>query len=257
VCSLLWLDGSEEQAELPDNLEEPNGETFSEQVVLEFVDGAGEKMTRAIQPDPVQGRVQRRKRVGQPWRRADHDQGSCAVVAPQRSFEDEGILGHGGSESELRETERMRQALSDSVVIRFTEVTNWTDPETGEAVLSNRHSLEATVVQQDANETIVIDGQGDVVGSWPTQVVDRIAWVRRWGDEPRPADELPRVGTKEWLEQVKRAHPNAYQPWTEAEDEQLREESGSGKTVREIAASHERRPSAIDRRLQKLGITLS
>jgi hypothetical protein len=166
-------------------------------------------------------------------------------------------LRQGGSKSELRETERMRQTLSDSVVIRFTEVTNWTDPATGEVILSNRHSLEARAVQQDAKVTIVIDGQGDVVGSWPTRVVDRIAWVRNSGDEPRPANEPPRVGTKEWLEQVKQEHPNAYQPWTLAEDEQLREEFGSGMAVREIAASHERRPSAIHSRLKKLEITPS
>lgn len=257
MCSLLWRDGSEEKADLADNLEEPTARPFRIQVVLEFVDVVGEKVTRAIQADPVRSGVQRRERFGQPWRRGDHDQGLFTVVAQHRSPEDEGILGHGGSESELREPERMRQALSDSVVIRFTEVTNWTDPETGEVILSNQHSLEAKVVQQDANETIVIDGQGDLVGSWPTEVVDRISWVRRCGDEPRPVDELPRAGTKEWLEQVKRAHPNAYQPWTEAEDEQLREESGSGMTVREIAGEHQRRPSAIASRLKKLGITPS
>lgn len=149
----------------------------------------------------------------------------------------------------------MSRQPQDTVVIRFTKVTKWIDPDNGEVVLSNRHSLAAKLVQQNALETTVVDDQGEVIGSWPTQLVDRISWIQRAGSEPPTTDELPSVGTKEWLERVKRAHPNAYRPWAEAEDEQLREESASGLSALELADLHQRRPSAIEARLKRLGIT--
>lgn len=142
-------------------------------------------------------------------------------------------------------------------MIRFTEVTKWIDPDNSEVVLSNRHSLAARLVQQDALETTVVDDQGEVVGSWPTHLVERISWVHHAGNEPAASDEPPSVGSKEWLERVKLAHPNAYQSWTEAEDAQLREEFAAGLSVSEVADIHQRRPSAIEARQKRLGITSS
>ena len=53
---------------------------------------------------------------------------------------------------------------------------------------------------------------------------------------------------------ARQEHPNAYEPWTEGADEQLKQMWSEGKSVQEIADHFGRKPSAIITRMKKLGI---
>lgn len=48
--------------------------------------------------------------------------------------------------------------------------------------------------------------------------------------------------------------PNGWNPWTQAEDNQLRSEHANGQSVASIAKNHGRTRAAIDARLLKLGL---
>ena len=56
------------------------------------------------------------------------------------------------------------------------------------------------------------------------------------------------------MEMAKQKHPRAYLPWTEREDAELVTLHGAGKSKEEIAAHFQRQSSAIQSRLQKLGL---
>lgn len=53
---------------------------------------------------------------------------------------------------------------------------------------------------------------------------------------------------------ARQEHPNAYEPWTEKADEQLKQMWSEGKSVQEIADHFGRKPSAIITRMKKLGL---
>ena len=53
---------------------------------------------------------------------------------------------------------------------------------------------------------------------------------------------------------ARQEHPNAYEPWTEGADEQLKHMWSEGKSVQEIAEHFGRKPSAIITRMKKLGL---
>lgn len=53
---------------------------------------------------------------------------------------------------------------------------------------------------------------------------------------------------------ARQEHPNAYEPWTEEADEQLKQMWSEGKSVQEIAEHFGRKPSAIITRMKKLGL---
>ena len=53
---------------------------------------------------------------------------------------------------------------------------------------------------------------------------------------------------------ARQEHPNAYNPWTQEEDEKLRQMWSNGKSVNEIAEYFARKKSAIIIRAKKLGI---
>lgn len=53
---------------------------------------------------------------------------------------------------------------------------------------------------------------------------------------------------------ARQEHPNAYEPWTEEADEQLKQMWSEGKSVQEIADHFGRKPSAIITRMKKLGL---
>jgi DNA-binding CsgD family transcriptional regulator len=56
------------------------------------------------------------------------------------------------------------------------------------------------------------------------------------------------------LDDIRQAHPHAYEKWTPAEDERLRQLSREGKSVKELADALQRQPGAIRSRLGKLGL---
>lgn len=53
---------------------------------------------------------------------------------------------------------------------------------------------------------------------------------------------------------ARQEHPNAYEPWIEEADEQLKQMWSEGKSVQEIADHFGRKPSAIITRMKKLGL---
>lgn len=54
------------------------------------------------------------------------------------------------------------------------------------------------------------------------------------------------------MHRIKRQHPRAYLPWTDKEVQLLAQEIAEGKTLDEIAAFHQRQPSAIQSRMRVL-----
>ena len=57
----------------------------------------------------------------------------------------------------------------------------------------------------------------------------------------------------ERLKRIRISHPNAYNKWTEFDDEMLRQEFANGATVPELSKLFRRQPSAIRSRIRKLG----
>lgn len=56
------------------------------------------------------------------------------------------------------------------------------------------------------------------------------------------------------LDRIRQEYPRAYEKWTGAEDEELREKHAAGKNVPELATALGRQPGAILSRLRKLGL---
>ncbi|MEG1334479.1 MAG: hypothetical protein RSD11_12570 [Bacteroides sp.] len=49
-------------------------------------------------------------------------------------------------------------------------------------------------------------------------------------------------------------HPNAYNPWLQADDDRLKQLLGEGKTIKELADIFERKEGGIQSRIKKLGL---
>jgi DNA-binding NarL/FixJ family response regulator len=66
------------------------------------------------------------------------------------------------------------------------------------------------------------------------------------------------AGSPKWsaerLAEVRRKHPRAYDKWTTAEDDRLKDMLSDGAAVAQIARELERQPSAIRSRLNRLGL---
>jgi hypothetical protein len=60
------------------------------------------------------------------------------------------------------------------------------------------------------------------------------------------------TAAQERLDEIRRAHPNAYLPWTPEQEELLATRFGAGATVAELAAELGRQPGGIEARLEKL-----
>ena len=56
------------------------------------------------------------------------------------------------------------------------------------------------------------------------------------------------------LDQIRKNYPRAYENWTEIEDNQIMNEYAQGKTIPQIAITHQRRTGTIRSRLKKLGL---
>ena len=56
------------------------------------------------------------------------------------------------------------------------------------------------------------------------------------------------------LDEIKQAHPRAYEKWTAEEDERLKSQYQSGLDIPTLATMFQRQPSAIKSRLYKLGL---
>ena len=66
----------------------------------------------------------------------------------------------------------------------------------------------------------------------------------------------PRRGPKSYsVEQKRQMYPRAYDPWTEEEEERLKEGFARGLSVEQLAQQHGRGPTAIRSRLERLGLS--
>ena len=63
-----------------------------------------------------------------------------------------------------------------------------------------------------------------------------------------------KTGKSYTLDEKRRTHPKAYEPWTEEEDHRLEAGFAQGLSVDQLAQRHARAPSAIERRLERLGL---
>lgn len=153
----------------------------------------------------------------------------------------------------------------DLVVVRFAWPVDGLDPIDGDQFRSDRHRVAAARAHQDPTDTTFISSQGEIVARWDTSAIISILWPNAQVFDPpapetRPAQQTapPQannpVGSREWLDDVKRRHPRAYAPWSADEDSELARELESGLPIREMANRHQRRTSAISSRLQKLGL---
>lgn len=65
--------------------------------------------------------------------------------------------------------------------------------------------------------------------------------------------EPPRQHPPTYVARVRLTHPQAYQPWSPAEDERLLAERARGHGIGHLARTFQRNPGAIISRLRKLG----
>jgi hypothetical protein len=110
--------------------------------------------------------------------------------------------------------------------------------------------------------TTFVDEDGEILGEWMTQDIARLEWKGAVEQtEASPGTDIPNrvvrhpVGSVEWRTQVVARHPRAYQKWSAAEDDQLREESARGDAIQTMSAAHQRQPGGIRSRLDKLGLS--
>ena len=65
---------------------------------------------------------------------------------------------------------------------------------------------------------------------------------------------LPSESSTKTFEQVREKHPNAYRPWSKAQDEDLKLSFNSGVSVADLTKKFGRKRGAINSRLEKLGL---
>lgn len=71
-------------------------------------------------------------------------------------------------------------------------------------------------------------------------------------EEALELDKLSDSNYQERLAEIKQQHPNAYEPWTERQEEILTQMHKGGAPVKAIASALKRQPSAIKSRIRKL-----
>jgi hypothetical protein len=73
------------------------------------------------------------------------------------------------------------------------------------------------------------------------------------------ADQMtaPRKATgNQWIEEIRRTYPNAYQPWTDEDDQRLSSLYADRVPIKELSTTFGRQPSAINSRLRHLGLVV-
>jgi hypothetical protein len=56
--------------------------------------------------------------------------------------------------------------------------------------------------------------------------------------------------------QARQRNPQAFEPWTKEEEQQVRRRYEAGESIQAIARAHKRSPRAIELRLERLGVPL-
>jgi len=69
-----------------------------------------------------------------------------------------------------------------------------------------------------------------------------------------PSEKVNGKFSEEYVEKIRKDHPNAFQPWTKEDEELLTALFNDGKTVIELSKSFQRNEGGIKSRLAKLGL---
>ena len=145
------------------------------------------------------------------------------------------------------------QQLTDEIVtVKFTEPVEGADPDDGETVLASRHRVLCSGLRQDRHDTLLVDAAGQVVGRWPTALVERIDWSPKLtltvvgGRSPTAGQERMRA--------IREKHPQAFKRWEPDEDDRLASEFRDGRTIAELVDLHGRARGGITARLLHLGL---
>jgi len=147
----------------------------------------------------------------------------------------------------------MQDQLTDEILtIRFTEPVEGNDPDDGEVVLAARHRVLAVGLRQDRLDTLFLDAEGQIVGRWPTCLVERIDWTPKLsvtvagGRKPAAGQERMRA--------IREKYPQAFKRWDHDEEQRLIAEFHAGRTMAELVALHGRARGGITARLIHLGL---
>ncbi len=101
-------------------------------------------------------------------------------------------------------------------MVRFAWPVDGLDPIDGEEFRADRHRVAAARAQQDPKDTTFITSQGEIVARWDTAAITSILWPSsQVFDPPAPEEHATQqgappesnnpVGSREWLDDVKRS----------------------------------------------------
>jgi hypothetical protein len=145
------------------------------------------------------------------------------------------------------------QSLTDEILtVKFTEPVEGTDPDDGETVLASRHRVLGVGLRQDRFDTLFLDAQGQIIGRWPTSLVDRIDWSPKLS-VTMAGGRKPSAG-QERMRAIREKYPQAFKRWQPDEEERLVAEFRAGRTMPELVALHGRARGGITARLIQLGL---
>lgn len=145
-----------------------------------------------------------------------------------------------------------RQLTDEILTVRFTEPVEGADPDDGETVLASRHRLLGVGLRQDRDDTLFLDAAGQVVGRWPTALVDQVDWSPKLSVSVAGGRKAPSGRTR--MEAIREKYPQAFTRWQPDEDERLVAEFHGGRTMAELVALHGRARGGITSRLVHLGL---
>jgi hypothetical protein len=140
------------------------------------------------------------------------------------------------------------------LALRFSEPVEGTDPDDGEIFVASRHRVRGAWLRQDAEQTLAVDAAGEMVGSWPTHLIEHVSWSAGGGAGHGVAGAPTRSRFGERMRSLREQYPKAWQKWEADEDEQLADEFDAGLTVAVMAELHQRAPGGILARLVTLGL---
>jgi hypothetical protein len=145
-----------------------------------------------------------------------------------------------------------RSLIDEILTVKFTEPVEGTDPDDGETVLASRHRVLGVGLRQDRFDTLVLDAGGQIVGRWPTSLVERVDWSPKLsvsvagGRKPTDGQERMRA--------IREKYPQAFKRWDHDEEERLIAAFHAGRTMPELVALHGRARGGITARLIHLGL---
>jgi len=163
---------------------------------------------------------------------------------------------HHGTGAELGgiDDSRPQENADELVVVTFNDPVRGSDPVDMVEFNSDRHQVRASRLIQDRENSQFVNGNGQIVAQWPTSMISRVTWPTRLClDETNNGRQS---AYEDRLAAIRQKYPNAYAPWTEGEEGELRRAIADGLSVREIVQQLQRQPGAITSRSAKLGLSL-